>query len=147
MNHQHGNYKHGLAAGTTRKEDPIYRVHGNILLRCFDVRNRDYRYYGGCSIGMWPEWVKNVAVFREYVLALPSYKPGLTLDRIDANRNYEPDNVRWVTKIQQQRNQRSGYQIHQSWLKNITGAMSLPHMGMSEYLQRRSRYQMKRSKA
>ena len=83
---------------------PIGRVWRNMLNRCYRPQTVFYENYGGRGITVCPQWhdLTNFAADM-----LPSYAPGLTLDRIDSDSDYSPDNCRWATMKQQSRNRRS----------------------------------------
>jgi len=71
--------------------------------RCYSERNPAYQRYGGRGIIMAERWL-NYASFREDMIH--GYKPGLSIDRINNNGNYEPGNVRWANDKTQARNTR-----------------------------------------
>ena len=77
--------------------------------RCNRPTHNLYKWYGGRGITVCPEW----ASFTEFYLAMyPSYKEGLQLDRIDNQKGYSPDNCRWVTPKQNNRNRSSNRLIN-----------------------------------
>ena len=68
--------------------------------RCSNKNRKDFQHYGGRGIKVCDEWVHNFQAF--YFWAKDNgFSPELTLDRIDVNKNYSPDNCRWVTQKEQ----------------------------------------------
>jgi len=83
--------KHGLS---NIKE---YRLWINIKSRCNNPNTPKYKNHGGRGIRICEEWANDFTKFYDYISNLPDYnKPGLTLDRIENDGNYEPGNVRWA---------------------------------------------------
>ena len=87
-----------------RKACSLYVIWRSMRERCLCKTYRDYPYYGGRGITICDEW-SDYAVFRAWAIA-NGFGKGMTLDRIDPNGNYEPDNCRWITKGEQQANTR-----------------------------------------
>jgi hypothetical protein len=71
--------------------------------RCNDPKAQNYTWYGAKDIHVCPLWQKDFMAFREWAYS-NGYNPGLELDRIYSDKNYEPDNCRWVTKKRNIRN-------------------------------------------
>lgn len=91
--------KHGL------KHTAIYKKWLAIKDRCFNSRNKRFHCYGGRGITVCEEWKNDFQAFYNYVSMLPHFgEKGYSLDRIDNNGNYEPNNVRWATETEQARN-------------------------------------------
>lgn len=103
-------YKEAMDRGITHglsRRNPIYKKWKSIKGRCYNPNVCNYKYYGGRGIKMTDEWINNAPAFIEYVRSLPKYgEPGLTLDRINNNGNYEPGNLRWATHKEQMNNTR-----------------------------------------
>ena len=77
--------------------------------RCNNPNNKAYKNYGARGIKVCDEWNNDFQNYWEYVSKLEHYgEPGYTLDRIDNERGYEPGNVRWATKSEQEKNKRKG---------------------------------------
>lgn len=84
-----------------------YQSWRGALARCLDSENPGYKYYGGRGITICDRW----RTFRAFYDDMGSRPPGYTLERINVNGNYEPDNCRWATKDDQRRNMRSSVYI------------------------------------
>jgi hypothetical protein len=82
-----------------------YKLWTGMKRRCLNQNSTDYKNYGARGIGIDPTWAADYAAFRAHVGPRPS--PNHSIDRIDVNGNYEPGNVRWCTRAEQKRNQRT----------------------------------------
>jgi len=82
-----------------------YRAWGSIRQRCGNPKNTQFKDYGGRGIRVCQEWLDSFDTFYAYIGPKPS--PQHTIDRIDINGHYEPGNVRWATKKEQERNKRN----------------------------------------
>ena len=96
-------------AATTHgmSKSAIYRTWGNIKDRCNNPNCKNYFNYGGRGIKICDRWI-NFENFYEDVSKLPHFgEKGYSLDRIDNDGDYCPDNVRWATAKEQERNKRN----------------------------------------
>jgi len=78
--------------------------------RCYDKEHGSYKNYGGRGISVCKNWLNDSQSFIDWAFNT-GYAPGLTLDRIDCNGNYDPDNCRWATAKEQGNNRRTNYCI------------------------------------
>lgn len=92
-----GQYRHG---GT---HSILYRIWCSMRQRCNDPGCNAYKYYGARGIKVCTRW-SDFANFLTDVGERPH--PDLSIDRIDNDGNYEPDNVKWSTRKEQVRNRR-----------------------------------------
>lgn len=79
--------------------------------RCYNPNSDSYKHYGARGITICEEWYtphshKGSRVFRKWALE-NGYADNLTIDRIDVNKGYSPDNCRWIPRSLQNRNKRN----------------------------------------
>ena len=96
------NTTHGLTTATNSHRYEWSSWHG-MLRRCYEEHHREYHRYGDRGIVVCERWRESFANFVEDMGRRPK---GLTLDRIDNNKGYSPDNCRWATWSEQRMNQK-----------------------------------------
>lgn len=88
-----------------KRHSKLYYVWVKMKQRCYKEYDKGYKWYGQRGIKMCDEWKKDFQSF--YTWAIDNgYKEGLSIDRINNDGNYEPNNCRWVTMKTQLRNTR-----------------------------------------
>ena len=92
-------YKHG------KHGCKLYGVWKSMRQRCNNEKQSDYKWYGGRGIAVCEKW-NDFKAFYDWAMTA-GYKEGLTIDRIDDDGNYSPDNCRWITIQEQQQNKRN----------------------------------------
>lgn len=96
----------------------IYRTWGSMKARCLNPNAPNYKNYGGRGIKICDEWQNDFQAFYDYVSQLEHYgEKGYTLDRINVNGNYEPNNLRWATAKEQRRNRRDNHIVEYKGVK------------------------------
>ena len=91
--------KHG------KSHERIYSIWHCMIQRCENKHNTGYKNYGGRGINVCKEW-KDFRNFYNWSIS-SGYSNGLTIDRIDVNGNYCPENCKWATIHEQTRNKRT----------------------------------------
>jgi hypothetical protein len=83
----------------------LYRIWQSMKARCYYSKHKNYNSYGGRGISVCATWIHSFNTFTGWALA-NGYEDNLSIDRIDVNGNYCPENCRWITMADQQKNKR-----------------------------------------
>lgn len=118
-------YKHGMSH---TKLDSTY---GNMMKRCYNNKSQYYKDYGARGIDVCNEWRNNKKAFFDWAIN-NGYRDGLTIDRIDNNKGYYPDNCRWVDQSTQNENTRKSIRLkyNNEWLtiREIMQIENIPYI-------------------
>ena len=100
----------------------LYTTYHNMKKRCYDPKSDHYKWYGNENKHICDEWMgkDGFQEFSKWAMA-NGYSEDLTIDRIDNNKGYSPENCRWVTAKQNSRNKRNNHFIT---IKGITKTIS-----------------------
>lgn len=102
-----GKSKHGTERGESKTR--LYKIWSRMVWRCERPSYKHYKYYGGRGITVCSAW-HNFKLFKEWAHE-NGYSELLSLDRIDNNKGYSPNNCRWATPKQQANNRRNNVKI------------------------------------
>ncbi len=94
MGHLHDN-RH--THGERRPRNRLYRIWCGINGRCTTPSATGYKYYGGKGVSVCVEWAEAYKDFKAWALS-NGYREDLTIDRINPDGNYEPNNCQWLTR-------------------------------------------------
>lgn len=75
-------------------------IYNGMRLRCYNENNVNYKYYGGKGVTICDEWLLSFENFFDWAIN-NGYNENLTIDRIDSEKEYSPDNCKWSTKKEQ----------------------------------------------
>ena len=96
------NFQHGHRYGNAGKETPTHMSWRAMLRRVTNPHDSHFADYGGRGITVCDRWRD----FVNFLSDLGDRPEGMTLDRLDNDKGYGPDNCRWATRLEQSRNQR-----------------------------------------
>lgn len=92
-------------ANSHSKDKKLASVWSSIKERVSKPSCKAYKNYGGRGIRMCPEWFDSVDNFYNWAMS-SGYEPGLSIERLDVNKDYCPDNCGWIPRSEQSRNKR-----------------------------------------
>lgn len=105
-------YVHG------KKKTRLYHIWQNMKCRCYNPNNPAYSNYGGRGITICDEWRRNFTAFHDWAMS-HGYRDDLSIDRIDNDGSYTPDNCHWATRTEQSQNRRKNHMIEMDGERKI----------------------------
>jgi len=115
--------EHG--ATKNRKMTTEYSLWLGMKQRCTNPKHKNYENYGGRGITVCEKWSESFEAFLKDMGERPS--EGLTLERMDNDKPYEPGNVRWATRLEQAQNRRSSKTYTVDGVAKTIGEWSTSH--------------------
>lgn len=82
----------------------LFSIWSSMKTRCYNPKSKSYRYYGEKGVSICPEWLHDFGAFQKWAIA-NGYQDDLTIDRINVDGDYCPENCRWATWHEQRMNQ------------------------------------------
>lgn len=104
----------------------LYKIWINMKSRCYNPKVPAYKNYGGRGITVCDEWVNDFNQFKRWA-EKTGYTDTLTIERIDVNKAYAPDNCKWIDKADQPKNRRNTVIVEGKTLTQIAELSGVPY--------------------
>lgn len=113
---------HGLS------DTRVYRIWKGMIQRCTNPNNKGYKIYGAKGIGVCDEWKGEQGFYNFLSWSLNNgYTENLTIDRIDGDKGYSPQNCRWADWSTQRQNQKREFAVNQYGTFPLKKPLSEPY--------------------
>lgn len=130
---------HGLSRDANGKKTRLFRIWNGIKTRCLNPNTDNYSSYGARGIKMCKEWISDFKEFHDWAIN-NGYSDNLTVDRIDNNGNYAPNNCRWATFKTQANNKSNNVMLkfkgHTLNLKQWSETLNMNYRALEARLRR-----------
>lgn len=126
--------RHGESSNSKSPPSSEYRSWGSMISRCYNPNHRDFKNYGARGITVCDQWRNSFETFLADVGRRPSSKH--SIDRIDNDGSYEPENVRWATACQQNRNKRGSFRTIDGVTKPLAEWIEMAPVHRTTYMRR-----------
>lgn len=113
----------------TPMRNPVYMAWAKMKSRCTNKADPSFHRYGGRGITVCERWALS---FDAFLADMGDRPPGMSVDRIDVNGNYEPSNCRWATPIEQANNRRHNVYITMPDGRRLTAAQAAREAGIRQ---------------
>lgn len=121
--------KHGYAP-LVGKRKPVYVVWQGMNNRCFNPNRRGYKNYGGRGITVCERWI-GPSGFINFLEDMGEPAPGMSIERINVNGNYEPSNCKWIPRQEQALNRRYNWTVLLDG-KTVTAVEATRQLGLDK---------------
>ena len=110
-----GKKTHGQSRGKSKN----YTRWLNMKDRCHNENSKSFAYYGGRGISVYKLWSDDYLEYEKYIKSLDGYSLQKSIERIDNNKYYEPNNLRWASRNIQSQNTRRLYSNNTSGYRGV----------------------------
>ena len=93
-NHLRSNGEY-ISYGHVWRNKRIGRIFKGMIMRCYNKDDKNYCWYGDKGVNIFEQWLRNPSKFEDWAL-LNGYSDDLTIDRIESDKDYCPENCRWI---------------------------------------------------
>lgn len=127
------NFLNGKADKST-----LYVIWNGMMQRCYNKKQKSYKHYGERGIQIFKSW-QDFKIFYDWAMS-NGYQEGLTIERIDVNSNYEPNNCKWIPMSEQAKNRTTNirvlYKGQETILSEVAKAEKLNYKSLLGYYHR-----------